>query len=124
MLRLLLRTDTRRLGEDTRVSSQQGSCRFGILHPKFEETCASCYRGTSAPIARFLFESARHLMDSHICALEEDGVTEERGLVYKKVEGQELTNWTAFELPEVTMVEKYFFCFPFKKKRTHVMPKA
>lgn len=38
--------------------------------------------------------------------VEEDGVADEEGLVYKNKEGQELTNWTATEIPEVTMFEK------------------
>lgn len=45
-------------------------------------------------------------MDGHICALEEDGEVEEEGLIYRKIEGRGATNWTMFELPEVTMLEK------------------
>lgn len=54
------------------------------------------------------FESVGHLVDDQFCGLEEEGVsiTVEEGLVYKKVEGQEQTNWTATHIPEVTLLEK------------------
>lgn len=68
--------------------------------PKVVEGCV-------LPLSDF-FESARHLVDGHICALEEEGfgITMEEGLVYKKIEGHELTNWTATEISEVTLLEK------------------
>lgn len=55
-----------------------------------------------------IFASVKHLIDGHICEVEkeEDGVSVEEGLVYKRMEGQELTNWTAMEIPEVVMLEK------------------
>lgn len=55
-----------------------------------------------------IFASSRHLIDWHIYAVEEEGVSvvDEEELVYKRMEGQELPNWTATETPEVTMFEK------------------
>lgn len=43
-----------------------------------------------------IFASVRHLIDDQICAMEEEGVSVvvEEELVYKKIEGRELTNWT------------------------------
>lgn len=55
-----------------------------------------------------IFVSAEHLIDGKICAVEDEGVSVvvEEGLVYQKMEGQNLINWTAMEIPEVTMFEK------------------
>lgn len=54
--------------------------------PKAMEGCA-------LPLSE-IFASARHLIDGQICVLEEErvNVAMKEGLVYKKVEGQELTN--------------------------------
>lgn len=48
------------------------------------------------------------LGDGKICAMEveEDGKVENVGLVYQRLEGQELTKWTSTKIPEVTMFEK------------------
>lgn len=56
----------------------------------------------------YIFTSIKHLMDGQINMVkeEEDGVTDKVGLVYQKLEGQELANWTSTEMPEVTMIEK------------------
>lgn len=63
--------------------------------------------GRVLPLSDF-FSSVRHLVDGQIRALGEEGVTivVEEGLVYKKVEGLELANLTATEIPEVTLLEK------------------
>lgn len=55
-----------------------------------------------------IFTSVRHLMDGKISVVEEkeDDVVDEVGLVYQKLEGQELANWTSIEIPEVTMIKK------------------
>lgn len=55
-----------------------------------------------------IFTSVRHLADGQISVMEveEDGVTEEEGLLYPKKEDQKLTNWTTIEIPEVTLFEK------------------
>lgn len=37
---------------------------------------------------------------------EEEGVADKIGLVYQKLEGQELANWTSTEMPEVTTIKK------------------
>lgn len=37
---------------------------------------------------------------------EEDGEAHNIGMVYQKLEGQELANWTSTKMPEVTMIEK------------------
>lgn len=47
-----------------------------------------------------------HLVDKHICALEEVDEAEDAGLIFKKTEGRGVTNWTVLELPEVIMTEK------------------
>lgn len=55
-----------------------------------------------------IFTSARHLVDGQISAMdeEEDGVANEVRLVYQRLEGQEMGNWTSIEIPEFTMIEK------------------
>lgn len=62
-------------------------------------------KGKILPLSEF-FSSDRHLVDGQICVMEEDIAVEKGGLVYRKAEDQELTNWTIFELLEVTMLEK------------------
>lgn len=59
--------------------------------------------GKVIPLSHF-FSSFRHLVNDHICTLEEDGKVKEEGLIYKKTEGRGAINWTVFELPEVTML--------------------
>lgn len=55
-----------------------------------------------------IFTSAEHFIDGHICIVEEGevGVAIEEELVYKRLNGQELTNWTTTEIPKVIMIEK------------------
>ena len=50
--------------------------------------------GQVLPLSYF-FASVRHLVEWQVYVLEEDGVANEEGLVYKKKEGQELTKWTS-----------------------------
>lgn len=47
--------------------------------------------GQVLPLLDF-FSSARYLLNGYIYALEEDGIDEEEGVVYKKDEGRGLTN--------------------------------
>lgn len=42
--------------------------------------------GQMPPFSDF-FSSVRHLRDDHVYVMEEDGIDEEEGLVYKKIEG-------------------------------------
>ncbi|KAI5389879.1 hypothetical protein KIW84_075258 [Lathyrus oleraceus] len=55
-----------------------------------------------------IFASAKHLIDGKICVVEEERVSivVKEGLVYKRMEGQELGNWNAMEIPKVNMFEK------------------
>lgn len=60
------------------------------------------------PPLQEIFTSVRHLVDRQINAVEEeeDGEADNVGLVYQRLEGQELSKWTSTEIPEVTMIEK------------------
>lgn len=56
-----------------------------------------------------IFTSSWHLVYGQISVVEEEeeeGVADKIGLVYQKLEGQELANWTSTEMPEVTTIKK------------------
>lgn len=54
-----------------------------------------------------IFPSAGHLIDNQISMKEnEDNIADTVGLMYQKIEGQELTNWTSVKVPEVTAIEE------------------
>lgn len=52
------------------------------------------------------FSSVGHLVDGHICVVEEDDEVEEGRLIFKKTEGRGASNWIVLELPKVTVFEK------------------
>lgn len=68
--------------------------------------------GKMLPLS-YSFSSVEHLVDGHIFALEEDGIVEEEGLIYKKIEGSGSTNWTVFEIPESQYWRSNFLVFVF-----------
>lgn len=55
-----------------------------------------------------IFTSVEQLVDGQVSVVEEEeeNIVGIVGLVYQKIEGQNLTNWTFMIVPEVTMMEE------------------
>lgn len=78
---------------------------FGFSSHDLKKPTSMAIEGQVLPLSD-CFSSIRHLVNGHICALEEDDEVEEEGLIYQRTEGRRATSWIVLELPEVTMLEK------------------
>lgn len=57
-------------------------------------------KGLVLPLSEY-FSSVSHLVDEHVCLLEEEDVR----LIFSKIEGRVATKWTIMKVPEVRMIK-------------------